>query len=136
MSHTPSSSDEPIEEMDELDTSGVTEEYQNEPAELENPVAEDPEAFGHELTDQEREYLEHLAEPDDLIERGVYDRMEDQATVYQVEFKIPTRRSDDKVRDQATIYGTEIHEQIEKHYTDMVHRNPDGSDPLVEEPGP
>jgi hypothetical protein len=24
--------------------------------------------------------------------------------------------------------------QIEKHYTDMIHRNPDGSDPLVQEP--
>jgi len=50
----------------------------DEPAELEDPVAEDPEAHGwpdRELTDEEREYLAHLADPDDLQARGVYDRM-------------------------------------------------------------
>jgi hypothetical protein len=33
-----------------------------------------------ELTDQEREYLAHLAEPDDLTQRGVYDQMVHRAT--------------------------------------------------------
>jgi hypothetical protein len=31
-------------------------------------------------------------------------------------------------------YGAEVHEQIEKHYTDMIHRETGGSDPLVQEP--
>lgn len=59
----------------------------------------------------------------------------DQADMYQVEWKLPTP-SGDEVRDQAAAYDTAIHQQIEKHYTDMVHRNPDGPDPLVDEPGP
>jgi len=72
----------------------------------------------------------------EAAQRYIQTKYTDQATMYQIEPKMPTRRSDDKVIDQAAAYGTEIHQQIEKHYTDMVHRNPDGSDPLVEEPGP
>ncbi len=31
-------------------------------------------------------------------------------------------------------FGTGIHQAIEKHYTDMVQRETDGPDPLVQEP--
>jgi len=119
----------------------------DEPAELEDPVAEDPEAYGFytkhggfmqilppqplpdpvELTDEERR---------EAAQRYIEAKYANQTDMYQIELKMPTRQSDDKAIDQAAAYGTEIHQQIEKHYTDMVHRNSDGSDPLVEEPGP
>ena len=123
----------------------------DEPAELEDPVAEDPEAYGFyteqggfmqlippgplpdpvELSDEERQ---------EAAQRYMQAKYADQATMYQVEPKWnlagPPGSWEPGEPKQSSAYDTSIHQQIEKHYTDMVHRNPDGSDPLVDEPGP
>jgi len=57
-----------------------------------------------------------------------YGKLEDQAAMYE------NINIDNVEQEASKIIGTEIHSQIEKHYTDMVHRNPDGPDPLVQEP--
>jgi hypothetical protein len=54
---------------------------------------------------------------------------------FQAEMKLPTPKPVSRgLAQQVDYYGTAIHQQIEKHYADMVYRNPDGSDPLVQEP--
>jgi hypothetical protein len=119
-----------------------------EPAELENPVAEEPDmqeqAFadwyipGGDLTDEEREYLSHLAEPDD----GPQWRF---ATEYGFMELIPPgpvpepRELDpDEQREAAQRYIENRYGKTMQggNYTSMVHRKTDGPDPLVQEPGP
>jgi hypothetical protein len=82
----------------------------------EPPTVDDPDEERREV---EQRYIDQLGQ------------------LFQIEMKLPTPKPvSSGLAQQVDFYGTEIHQQIEKHYTDMVHRNPDGSDPLVEEPGP
>jgi hypothetical protein len=84
----------------------------DEPAELGNPVAEDPEAYGF--------YTEHggfmqLISPGPMPE--------------------PNELSDEERREAMQRYIEARYGKIMRgNYTSMVHRATDGSDPLVQEP--
>jgi hypothetical protein len=133
--------EEPIEEMDEPEENPPTADDPDEerieslitphgiwqilpPRPLPDPV----ELSNEEQLEATRSYIK--------ARYGNYTSMEDQASAYQRIISGETTPTEEQERIVGEVIGTEIHHQIEKHYTDMVHRNPDGPDPLVEEPGP
>ena len=122
MPNTPSSpNEEPVEEMDELDTSGVTEEYQNEP---DGPEYCEfgcmPMDHGEEpptVDDPDEERIESLITP-----HGMWQMLP------PLPVPEPRELSDEERLEAARRYIERKYSKVMRgNYTSMVQHNPEGS---------